>query len=196
MFEELSQNLEITLDKPKFMRDDKITKAQIGTLVHMCIQKLDENISYTIKDIQNFVNELVVKEIITEKEASCIDTNLLYKYTKSEIFNNLKKAKEVHKEQAFYINIPAKEIYNNINSDDNILVQGVIDLYFIDENNNIILLDYKTDYVANGKEQEIVEKYRKQLEIYKRALEEATGKKVFKSYLCLANRDWNCYEVK
>ena len=41
LFEELSQNLEITLDKPKFMRDDKITKAQIGTLVHMCIQKLD-----------------------------------------------------------------------------------------------------------------------------------------------------------
>ena len=72
----------------------------------------------------------------------------------------------------------------------------VIDLYFIDENSNIILLDYKTDYVANGKEQEIVEKYRKQLEIYKRALEEATCKKVFKSYLCLANRDWNCYEVK
>ncbi len=196
LFEELSQNLEITLDKPKFMRDDKITKAQIGTLVHMCIQKLDEGINYTIKDIQDFVNELVVKEIITEKEASCIDTNLLYKYTQSEIFNNLKKAKDVHKEQAFYINIPAKEIYNNINSDDNILVQGVIDLYFIDENNNIILLDYKTDYVANGKEQEIVEKYRKQLEIYKRALEEATGKKVFKSYLCLANRDWNCYEVK
>ena len=196
LFEDLSQNLEITLDKPKFMRDDKITKAQIGTLVHMCIQKLDEGINYTIKDIQDFVNELVVKEIITEKEASCIDTNLLYKYTQSEIFNNLKKAKEVHKEQAFYINIPAKEIYNNINSDDNILVQGVIDLYFIDENNNIILLDYKTDYVANGKEQEIVEKYRKQLEIYKRALEEATGKKVFKSYLCLANRDWNCYEVK
>lgn len=196
LFEDLSQNLETTLDKPKFMRDDKITKAQIGTLVHMCIQKLDESINYTIKDIQDFVNELVVKEIITEKEASCIDTNLLYKYTQSEIFNNLKKAKEVHKEQAFYINIPAKEIYNNINSDDNILVQGVIDLYFIDENNNIILLDYKTDYVANGKEQEIVEKYRKQLEIYKRALEEATGKKVFKSYLCLANRDWNCYEVK
>ena len=196
LFEDLSQNLETTLDKPKFMRDDKITKAQIGTLVHMCIQKLDESINYTIKDIQNFVNELVVKEIITEKEASCIDTNLLYKYTQSEIFNNLKKAKEVHKEQAFYINIPAKEIYNNINSDDNILVQGVIDLYFIDENSNIILLDYKTDYVANGKEQEIVEKYRKQLEIYKRALEEATGKKVFKSYLCLANRDWNCYEVK
>ena len=143
-----------------------------------------------------FVNELVVKEIITEKESNNIDINLLYKYTKSKIFEDLRKAKKVCKEQAFYINIPATEIYNNINSNDNILVQGVIDLYFIDENENIILVDYKTDYVANGKEQDVVNKYRKQIEIYKRALEEATGNKVFKSYLCLANRDWNCYEVK
>ena len=196
LFEDLNKNMEITLDKPKFLRDEKITRAQIGTLVHICIQKLDESKEYTLKDIQNFLNELVVKEIITEKEANCIDVGLLYKYTQSDIFNSLKKAKKVYKEQAFYINIPAVEIYNNINSDDNILVQGVIDLYFIDENDNAILIDYKTDYVANGKEQEIVDRYRKQIEIYKRALEEATGKKVFKSYLCLANRDWKCYEVK
>ena len=93
-------------------------------------------------------------------------------------------------------NPPKNIVTKNINSNDNILVQGVIDLYFIDENENIILVDYKTDYVANGKEQDVVNKYRKQIEIYKRALEEATGNKVFKSYLCLANRDWNCYEVK
>ena len=196
LFEDLENNVSITLDKPKFLKDNKITKAQIGTLIHMCIQKLDENKCYTIRDIQNFVNELVVKEIITEKESNNIDINLLYKYTKSKIFEDLRKAKKVYKEQAFYINIPATEIYNNINSNDNILVQGVIDLYFIDENENIILVDYKTDYVANGKEQDVVNKYRKQIEIYKRALEEATGNKVFKSYLCLANRDWNCYEVK
>lgn len=196
LFEDLENNVPITLDKPKFLKDNKITKAQIGTLIHMCIQKLDENKCYTIRDIQNFVNELVVKEIITEKESNNIDINLLYKYTKSKIFEDLRKAKKVCKEQAFYINIPATEIYNNINSNDNILVQGVIDLYFIDENENIILVDYKTDYVANGKEQDVVNKYRKQIEIYKRALEEATGNKVFKSYLCLANRDWNCYEVK
>ena len=105
------------------------------------------------------------------------------------------EAKEVQREKPFYINIPAKEIFNE-ELDENVLVQGVIDLYFIDENENIILVDYKTDYVANGKEQDVVNKYRKQIEIYKRALEEATGNKVFKSYLCLANRDWNCYEVK
>ncbi len=196
IFEELNKNnIEITLDKPKFLRDEKITKAQIGTLVHMCIQRLDESKEYTLKDIQNFINELIIKEIITEKEAESIDENLLYKYTQSNIFKDLKRAKKVYKEQAFYINIPSKEIYNNIDSEDNILVQGVIDLYFIDKNENIILVDYKTDYVANGKEYEIINKYKKQIEIYKRALENATGRKVYKSYLCLANREWNCYEV-
>ena len=187
IFEELNKN--------KFLRDEKITKAQIGTLVHMCIQRLDESKEYTLKDIQNFINELIIKEIITEKEAESIDENLLYKYTQSNIFKDLKRAKKVYKEQAFYINIPSKEIYNNIDSEDNILVQGVIDLYFIDKNENIILVDYKTDYVANGKEYEIINKYKKQIEIYKRALENATGRKVYKSYLCLANREWNCYEV-
>lgn len=196
IFEELNKNnIEITLDKPKFLRDEKITKAQIGTLVHMCIQRLDESKEYTLKDIQNFINELIIKEIITEKEAESIDENLLYKYTQSNIFKDLKRAKKVYKEQAFYINIPSKEIYNNIDSEDNILVQGVIDLYFIDKNENIILVDYKTDYVAKGKEYEIINKYKKQIEIYKRALENATGRKVYKSYLCLANREWNCYEV-
>ena len=196
IFEELNKNnIEITLDKPKFLRDEKITKAQIGTLVHMCIQRLDESKEYTLKDIQNFINELIIKKIITEKEAESIDENLLYKYTQSNIFKDLKRAKKVYKEQAFYINIPSKEIYNNIDSEDNILVQGVIDLYFIDENENIILVDYKTDYVAKGKEYEIINKYKKQIEIYKRALENATGRKVYKSYLCLANREWNCYEV-
>lgn len=196
LFEDLKkQNTEITLDKPKFLKDDKITKAQIGTLVHMCVQKLDEDKDYSLEDIKNFISELVVKEIITEKEAAHIDKNLLYKYVKSDIFTALRKSKKVCKEQAFYINIPATEIYNNINSEEKILVQGVIDLYFIDENDNLILVDYKTDYVGTGKEQEIINKYSKQLEIYKRALEEATNKKVYKSYLCLANRDWKCYEV-
>ena len=62
-----------------------------------------------------------------------------------------------------------------------ILVQGIIDLYYIDKNDNLILVDYKTDYVE--KEQELIEKYRKQLEIYQEALEEALEKKVYKKYI-------------
>ena len=62
-----------------------------------------------------------------------------------------------------------------------ILVQGIIDLYYIDEKDNLVLVDYKTDFVQN--ENELVEKYSKQLEFYQRALEDALGKKVWKKYI-------------
>ena len=42
---------------------------------------------------------------------------------------------------------------------------------------------YKTDYVEKGKENELIQKYKKQLELYKKALEQALGKKVKKVYI-------------
>ena len=43
-------------------------------------------------------------------------------------------------------------------------------MYYINKENNIILVDYKTDFVKD--ENELIKKYKKQLEIYKKALEE------------------------
>ena len=196
--EEISEQKEFKpeIAKPKFLNEEqKLSSAQKGTLMHLCFQKLEQNREYTKSSIQELVQNMVDKNIITKLEAESINVNKLVEYTKSELWQELKNAKKVFKEQPFYINLKSKDIYDN-DSDDNILVQGIIDLYYIDKDDNLKLLDYKTDYVANGKEQDVVNKYRKQIEIYKRALEEATGNKVFKSYLCLANRDWNCYEVK
>ena len=56
-------------------------------------------------------------------------------------------------------------------------------LIYIDKDDNLKLLDYKTDYVEPGNEQELVKKYSKQLELYKEALEEALNKKVEKVYI-------------
>ena len=63
--------------------------------------------------------------------------------------------------------MPAREIYEE-NCKENILVQGIIDLYYIDKDDNLKLLDYKTDYVEPGKEQELLKKYTKQLGIIQR----------------------------
>lgn len=173
----------------------KLTPAQKGTLVHLCIQKLDETKEYELQDIQNFIQELVQKEIITEIEANAIDVNLVYSYTKSELFQKLKKAKEIHKEQPFYINIPAKEIFKEakeVNSEKNILVQGMIDLYYIDSQDQVHLVDFKTDYVPKGKEKQVAEKYQVQIDIYRKALEQALGQKVVSAEICLANCEWQC----
>ena len=66
---------------------------------------------------------------------------------------------------------------------ENILVQGIIDLYYIDNSENIVLVDYKTDYVKNNDKNYLIQKYKKQLELYKKALEEALNKKVYKMYI-------------
>ena len=89
--------------------------------------------------------------------------------------------------------LSAKEIYElnesndiekvqvNQNSDDKILVQGIIDLYYINKNDELILLDYKTDFANN--ENELIDKYNVQLEIYKRALEKSLRRSVDKVYI-------------
>ena len=179
---------------PKFMQEDKkISNAEKGTLVHLCIQRLDERKDYELKDIQNMILNLVEKEIITKNEADAIDVNLIYQYTKSQLFEELRQAKEVHKEQPFYINIPAKDVVSEAeNSKKNILVQGIIDLYYIDKNDNLVLIDFKTDYISNepNAKEKILEKYKIQLEIYKTALEQALGRKVNKTALCLVKDEY------
>ena len=171
----------------------KLTPAQKGTLVHLCIQKLDERKEYELQDIQNLIQELAQKEIITSIEAEAIDSNLVYRYTKSELFQKLKKAKQIYKEQPFYINLPAKEIFKEAKeagSEKNILVQGMIDLYYIDEQDQVHLVDFKTDYVPKGKEKQVAQKYQVQMDIYQKALEQALGKPVASAKICLANCEW------
>ena len=176
---------EISFAKPEFLRKDKdehITSAQKGTLVHLCMQRLDYKKNYSINEIKELIQKLQAKQIITEKEAKCINPDKIYKFTQSSIWKEMQEAKEVYQEKPFYINIPAKNIYGE-NIEEDILVQGIIDLYYIDKNDNLILVDYKTDFVEFGKEAEIVNKYKEQLNLYSQALESALNKKVYKKYI-------------
>ena len=180
--EKREQEVQIT-QEPKFINEEaktKLTGAQKGTLIHLCLQKMKETEEYNLEKITELIEELKDKEIITEIEAQNIDKEKLLEYTNSQLWTELKQAKEIHKEHPFYINIKASRIYNQINKEDDeeILVQGVIDLFFIDKDDKLILVDYKTDYVQN--ENELVEKYKGQLDLYKEALEQSLDKKVDK----------------
>lgn len=171
------------LKKPKFMEKDiKLSKAEIGTAVHLVMQKLEFNQEYNIEKIEELLNSLVEKRILTENQKSEIPEEKILAFTKSELFKEIGNAKEVYREQPFYISVPLKEI-NEKDSDEEILVQGIIDLYFINESGEIILVDYKTDYVPNDDETYLTEKYENQLELYKRAIEQALDKKVVHVYI-------------
>ena len=172
------ETIEISFPSPKFTKQDeelKLTGAQKGTLLHLCMQKLDEKTEYTLETVKEFINDMVSKEIITSKEADNINVTAVLKFTQSNIWKEMKQAKEIQREKPFYITLPAKEIYEE-DVPENILVQGIIDLYYVNAQDELILVDYKTDFVPT--EQELVNKYKKQLELYQRALEEALQKKV------------------
>ena len=70
--------------------------------------------------------------------------------------------------------LPASQV-DGSDSDETILIQGIIDAFFY-EDGQIVLLDYKTDYVRRASE--LREKYHAQLEYYEQALSIMTGKKV------------------
>ena len=171
--------------KPKFLNNsenNKITNAQKGTLMHLCVQKMNEKQEYDLKKIYELINGLKTKELISQAEAESINANKLLEYTKSNLWEELKTAKEINKEKPFYINVKASRLYDNIRDieDEDILVQGIIDLYYIDKEDKLVLVDYKTDYIEKGKENELVEKYKEQLKLYKEALESALQRKVNK----------------
>ena len=176
----------MTLNVPKFLQTDediKITNAEKGTLIHLCMQKLDlTKATYTLDDVKELVAKLEAKKIITSKEAEAININKVYQFTKSKIWNEMLQAKEVQREKPFYINIPAKEVYGK-DIDEKLLVQGIIDLYYVSQNDELVLVDFKTDYVENRNEQILIDKYSTQLELYKRSLESALGRKVDKVYI-------------
>lgn len=190
-FERMS-NKEIGIEalKPNFMdeEDTKITGARRGTLMHLFLQKINLKEEYDIAKLENLREKLIAKGIILDEEKNSINLNKIMTFINSDFAKKLRECEKIEKEKAFCIKIKASEIFEEANDED-ILVQGIIDVYGITKNRDIILADYKTDFVEN--EIELVNKYQKQLEIYKDALEKGLLKKVNEVYiysLCL-NKD-------
>ncbi len=164
--------LDITMiEKPDFMSEQIESGSKYGTLVHTALQKLD---------FANVNIESVVNSLIDDNKMKYSIINKLKRFTNTSLFNEISKAKKVFKETSFNLNLTAKEVYD-IESDETIMIQGIIDLYYIDQNDEIVLVDYKTDSVQVGSE--LILKYKSQLDYYKRALEDITGKKVRKTII-------------
>ena len=166
---------------PEFMiKKEKITGARVGTLMHLFLQNIDFKQEYDLVKLENLRKDLVYKNIITSEESEVINLKKVDIFLKSILAKKIKNCKKIEKEKAFCKKMLAKEIFENAENEI-ILVQGIIDLYGITEDDKIILLDYKTDFVNS--ENELIKKYQKQLSIYKEALEEALGKQVFEVYI-------------
>ncbi len=168
---------------PRFMDlEENISATRRGTVIHFFMQKIDFREDYSLEKLENLKQELISKNIITLEESKFIKINKVQEFLKSDLANKIKRSKIIEKEKAFCCKIEAKEVFKEAKNQ-TILVQGIIDLYAITEKNEIILVDYKTDYIEDGKEKSLIDKYYSQLKIYKNALEQALGKKVTETYI-------------
>ena len=166
---------------PKFLlKEDKISSAEKGTLMHLCFQKLNLKEDYTKEEIEELIEKLIIQQIITEEQARVIDRDKIWKFTQSSLAKEVRESISYEKEMPFYLTLSAKEAYGE-EIDEDILVQGIIDLYYINAKGELVLVDYKTDFVKQ--ETELVEKYQYQLQLYQKALEKALEKKVARIYI-------------
>lgn len=154
------------IQKPQFMENDVIRSGtSYGSRVHLILQHLDYN-NPNIELYLDNLDDITIRIIKSQIDA----------FSRTKLFDRIKHSKNVFRETSFNLNIDASEVFNfEKTNSEKIMLQGIIDLYFIEEN-EIVLVDFKTDNINN--EAEFIKKYSIQLKYYKRALEEITGMKV------------------
>jgi ATP-dependent helicase/nuclease subunit A len=115
---------------------------------------------------------------LSKEEAKALNLPALEKFIESELFHRILNSQKLFREHRFSVKIPPimlDENLSDLKNENFIVTQGAIDCAFT-ENGEYMIVDYKTDKTANAAE--LFDKYSKQLEIYKYALEHAKNTKV------------------
>lgn len=168
------------------MEEEKtMTGAERGSIMHYIMQHLDLTQLDSIGEIQTQVEKMVLEEFLTEEQAKAANINRIFKFFNSPIGRRLRAADKVYREAPFNIEISPEEVFpqeEGYDSNDKVLLQGVIDCYFI-EKGKTVLLDYKTDYINGDEREYAIERYKTQIDYYTKALETALGKKIDERYI-------------
>ena len=180
--------LKPTFNTPHFASADTLSAAVKGMAMHTLMEHIDIGTIFTKEDISKFLKSLVARNLLSEKEAQSIDIRKVHKFVNSSLANRMRNACELYKEIPFVLEIDAKDAYLPYADEGSLLVHGIIDCYFV-ENNQIVLVDYKSDYVGEKGAGALKKRYKVQMDIYRKALERSLDMKVSQSYLYLFDID-------
>lgn len=161
------------------------TGAARGTAYHKVMECLDYAHVSDGAEIKEQIQKMLQQKKLEPAEAECISVQDVLTFTKSKLGLRMKQAAGrglLFREQPFVISNSASELNPQWNVEEPVLVQGIIDAYFL-EDDEIVLADYKTDKVRPGGEQHLIDLYHIQLEDYAKALERMTGKRVKETYI-------------
>ncbi len=177
---EKANEVELVPYIPAFMQEKTEVKgAERGTAYHKVMELLD----FTKAPASYAEWEMTLKSMVdagklSERQKECIYIPKMQEFMRSNIGKRMSKAAEnrsLRKEQSFFLGVAANVVDASFPAEEMMLVQGIIDAYF-EEDGELILVDYKTDRVENGKE--LISRYRVQMQYYTKALEQALSKKV------------------
>ena len=141
--------------------------AKIGDSFHHALALFDYN-----KGLEQ------LPAILGEEELSLLNKEQFQTFLSSSLGECFKKAlqeKRLFREMHFMRALPFRALFPDRKEEDEVLLQGIIDAFIV-EDDGIILVDYKTDRVKS--EEELRERYRKQIMLYSDALEAILGKRV------------------
>lgn len=177
---------------PKFMQTEEFKEGveqeerkdmgmQVGTAYHTVLWRLDFTSTPDRASITSLLEDLKAKGTIEQEVAEHISIKRLLEFKASELYKRMSRAHKLgklKKEQPFVLGMDASMVREDWPEGEMILVQGVIDAFF-EEDGELVVVDYKTDRVSEEDGAEVLtRRYAKQMELYKRALEQITGKQV------------------
>jgi ATP-dependent helicase/nuclease subunit A len=177
-------------ERPLFLQAKKLTSAEKGTAMHTVMQHIPLKTDVTAASLLELCSSLITREILTEKEASSININGLLSFFESEVGQRLQQAPSVYREMPFSFSAKASELEQNWEGkEEPVLIQGIIDCLFRDEK-GVVLLDFKTDDIANRFQgnfekarDTLLSRYKTQLNLYTRAVEEIGSIHISERYL-------------
>lgn len=162
---------------------------QYGTAVHKIMEllsfseKLDTDNKRLYAILKSEQEQWIAEGTVTAEELACVGINRIKNFFQSNLAKRMIAANarnRLFKEQPFVLGIGADQLKPGFPSTEIVLIQGVIDVFFY-ENEEIVLADYKTDKVST--KEELIARYKNQLDYYQQALEQITGKRVKERYL-------------
>lgn len=156
--------------------------AELGTLIHLLMQHLDFSMR-SEAEVLELIGNLRQREILSETEAARIRpfAGRVAKFLHSEIAERARAAKELRREIPFSLMLSARALGLE-ESEEQVMLQGIIDLAFLEEDGYVIV-DYKSNMVAEAQLAQLAEHYRLQMQLYRLALEQVSGRPVKACYL-------------
>ncbi len=164
------------LDTPAFMNDSALSAADRGTALHEFMQFCD--FASAKADLESEIKRLTDSGYLSLIQADSIDREKAERFINSSLIERCINSDKVYKEFRFTIKVDAKLVDPQIDqafADEKIILQGAVDLAFV-ENNELVIVDYKTDRVKDI--HDLYDVYHNQLKIYKTAMEQCTDYKV------------------